>query len=126
MDPLMSPFSMGTTTPLHHPDEDLTNFHQQNQTNVYHNLMNPPRQMAHTYPPSLTMSQPATPVSIFIRHHYDLLTAFLTSAKSFCTDGSSISFNSRSSESTHATQQSNRCQSAYVKGTDDTHDRNTE
>jgi len=57
---------MGTTTPLHHPDEDLTNFHQQNQTNVYHNMMNPPRQMAHTYPPSLTMPQPATPQSHFV------------------------------------------------------------
>jgi hypothetical protein len=67
MDPLMSPFSMGTTTPLHHPDEDLTNFHQQNQNNVYHNpmnpMMNPPKQMTphNAYPPM--MSQPPTPVS---------------------------------------------------------------
>lgn len=64
MDPLMSPFSMGTT-PLHHPDEDLTNFHQQNQTNVYHNMMNPPKQMAHTYSPSMMSMQPPTPVSSF-------------------------------------------------------------
>lgn len=65
MDPsLMSPFSMGTT-PLHHPDEELASFSTQNQTNVYHNIMNPPKQMATSYgaPPSLMMSQPPTPVS---------------------------------------------------------------
>jgi hypothetical protein len=68
MDQLMSPFSMGTTTPLHHPDEDLTNFNQQNQAmnpNVYapNPMMNPPKQMSHTYAPSLMMQQPPTPVS---------------------------------------------------------------
>ncbi|CRL00398.1 CLUMA_CG013665, isoform A [Clunio marinus] len=71
MDPLMSPFSMGTTTPLHHPDEDLTNFHQQNQNNVYHGIMNPPKQMAHSsygsqMAPSLMMPQPPTPQSHFV------------------------------------------------------------
>lgn len=62
MENLMSPFSMGTT-PLHHPDEELTNFSQQNQSNVYHNIMNPPKQMA-SYAPSLMMPQPPTPVRI--------------------------------------------------------------
>ena len=67
MDPLMSPFSMGTTTPLHHPDEDLASFSHQNQ-NVYHNpmnpMMNPPKQMTpHNSYPSLMMGQPPTPVS---------------------------------------------------------------
>lgn len=65
MDPsLMSPFSMGTT-PLHHPDEELASFSSQNQTNVYHNIMNPPKQMATSYgtPQSMLLSQPPTPVS---------------------------------------------------------------
>lgn len=62
MDPLMSPFGVGTT-PLHHPDEELTNFHQNNQTNVYHSLMNPPKQMSNSFGPSLMMPQPPTPVS---------------------------------------------------------------
>jgi hypothetical protein len=69
MDQLMSPFSMGTTTPLHHPDEDLTNFNQQNQTinpNVYAPnpmQMNPPKQISHSFAPSMMMAQPPTPVS---------------------------------------------------------------
>lgn len=79
----MSPFSM-QTTPLHHPDEDLTNFHQQNQTNVYHNpmnpMMNPPKQMAHSYAPSLMMPQPPTPVSTF-NSSLVRLTIFLNSSK---------------------------------------------
>lgn len=63
MDPLMSPFSMGTT-PLHHPDEDLQNFSNQNSNNVYANLMNPPKQMTHSYGSSMmSLGQPPTPVS---------------------------------------------------------------
>lgn len=59
MDNLMSPYSnlsMGTT-PLHHPDEDLT-FHQ--NTNVYL-----PRQMNFGAPPAAPslLMPPQTPVS---------------------------------------------------------------
>lgn len=67
MDPLMSPFSTLGTTPLHHPDEDLQNFSNQNQVNnVYHSMMNPPKQMSHTYAPApslMSLQQPPTPVS---------------------------------------------------------------
>jgi hypothetical protein len=96
MDPLMSPFSMGTTTPLHHPDEDLTNFNHNNQTNqVYHSMMNPPKQMAqHTNYPSLMMPQPPTPVSYFAAHDSptNFTSHFQLPAKSFRSHGASISF----------------------------------
>lgn len=67
MDNLMSPYSnlsMGTTTPLHHPDEDLANFQHQQQNNVYL-----PKQMNFApphAPPPLMMTQPSTPHSHFI------------------------------------------------------------
>lgn len=53
MDPLMSPFSMGTT-PLHLPDEDLANFSQTpNPSQVYHH----PAQMIHPQIPQKQMQQ---------------------------------------------------------------------
>jgi hypothetical protein len=71
MDNLMSPYSnlsMGTTTPLHHPDEDLANFQHQQTNNVYlpkqMNFSAPPHA-----PPPLMMTQPQTPVSIFYVFH---------------------------------------------------------
>jgi len=62
----MSPYSnlsMGTTTPLHIPDEDLAKFEsfsQQQQNNVYL-----PKQMSYQPPPMMMphMPQPQTPVS---------------------------------------------------------------
>jgi hypothetical protein len=51
---------MGTTTPLHHPDEELnlTNFSNQQNSNVYM-----PKQMNSIYAPApLMMQQPQTPV----------------------------------------------------------------
>lgn len=64
----MSPFSMGTT-PLHHPDEDLQTFtnHNSQNSNVYANLMNPPRQMSQPFgsvgSSMMSLGQPPTPVS---------------------------------------------------------------
>lgn len=122
MDPLMSPFSMGTTTPLHHPDEELTNFHQQNQTtNVYtnmnvHNMMNPPKQQlaSHAYAPSLMMPQPATPVSALHCFHRSLLNAVLNvPAKSFRSDGASICICSWPSEISPNTV-TDWCKPSYV------------